>query len=106
MTKFLAIFDDPQGKRHLGIYYDWSKYHEDIWNPNCKQVFLMDLSVVKGKTYSEKKKCLHDKAIEFSNYRSELYPLSYSESQVITEFFSRYGKRYGLINEFRENGIV
>lgn len=106
MTKFLAVFDDPSGERHLGIYYSWSEYHKDTWNPECKQILLMDPSTVKGKTYIEKKRKFHDLAVEFSNYRSELYPLTYSENQVIAEFFERYAKRYGLVRELKENGIL
>jgi hypothetical protein len=32
--------------------------------------------------------------------------MSYSEYFYITSYFYRLGKRYGLIKEFKENGII
>ena len=56
-----------------------------------------------GKRYTDKKEAIRNKAIELSHY--DLEGIGYGELAVIQEFFERYGKRYGLITEFHENGI-
>lgn len=56
-----------------------------------------------GKRYTDKKEAIRNKAIELSHY--DLEGISYGELAVIQDFFERYGKRYGLITEFHENGI-
>ena len=60
---------------------------------------------VKGKTYAERKADLQNKAIEWS-YAQGLGNWSYSELGNISAFFEEQGKRYGLLREFRENGII
>lgn len=34
------------------------------------------------------------------------YNISYSELACMQDYFYKLGKRYGLIKEFRENGII
>jgi hypothetical protein len=59
---------------------------------------------VSGKTYTERKENLRDLAIEYSNNVGETC-LSYGELAEIGCFFEKNGKRYGLLKEFKENGI-
>ena len=105
MTKFLAVFDNAKGERECWIYYSWDAYYKDTFSPNCKEIFLMDMSKVSGKTYTEKKARLEDKAIEYSNMMGEIYPISWGEIAEIEGFFRTYGKRYGCLREFKENAI-
>lgn len=58
-----------------------------------------------GKSYEERQNDLQNKAIEWS-FASGAASWSYGELADIQEFFERNGKRYGLIREFRENGII
>ena len=46
-----------------------------------------------------------DKAIEYQHNASEKQ-YSYGELYEFGEYFSKLAKRYGLIKEFRENGII
>lgn len=57
-----------------------------------------------GKTYSERKESLRQLAIELSH--SEISDLSYSEECDIQFYLLENAKRYGLIKEFEENGIL
>lgn len=59
---------------------------------------------VKGKTYDARKQYLRALAVEYS--WMDLGGLSYGELAEISAFFERNGKRYGLLEEFRENAIV
>ena len=59
----------------------------------------------KGKTYAEKKDYLRELAIDFqSNFSSLCW--SEFELAVIRNYFYVNGKRYGLLKEFKENGII
>lgn len=60
--------------------------------------------VVSGKTYKDRKGDLLNKAIEYSNSVG-LICMSMGEFAIIQDFFEKNGKRYGLLEEFRENAI-
>lgn len=45
------------------------------------------------------------KAIDWQNWAGE-QSLSYSELAEWYEYFSKLGAKYGLLREFRENGIL
>lgn len=55
--------------------------------------------------YQRAKECARDEAIDWQIHESE-NPTSYDELAEMQERFERLGKRYGLIMEFRENGII
>ena len=56
-------------------------------------------------TYQEKKADVREKAIDFQQVFSEC-DFSYSEIIEYQNYFQKQGKRYGLLKEFRENGII
>ena len=55
-------------------------------------------------TYEMKKLAARQEAIDWQNAAS-LGSQSCAEMQEATEHFEKLGKRYGLLKEFRENGI-
>ena len=56
-------------------------------------------------TYQEKKEYVRQKAIDWQ--RSFEYCLwNYGEVAEFQAKFERLGKRFGLLKEFRENGII
>lgn len=55
--------------------------------------------------YKELKEKLRQEAIEWQNTMSE-FPLSYEELREMQRYFERMGKKFGLLKEFRENGII
>lgn len=55
-------------------------------------------------TYREQKQKAREKAIEWQHdFANNNY--SWEEISNLTDFFTRLGKRYGLLKEFRANGI-
>ena len=56
-------------------------------------------------TYIERKEKARNKAIDYQHNFNE-YVHSYSELALYSEYFYKLAKRYGLIKEFRENGII
>ena len=55
-------------------------------------------------TYAERKENARQIAIDWQLNESD-YPYSYGGLAILTDYFFRLGKRYGLLREFRENGI-
>lgn len=65
---------------------------------------VIELGEIKGKTYKEKQESVREKAIEYShNWHGGT---SYRELSDIYAYFEKLAKRYGLVKEFRENGII
>ena len=55
-------------------------------------------------TYAERKANVREEAIDWQTMASE-GDMSYGELAEAGDYFYRLGKRYGLLREFRENGI-
>ena len=56
------------------------------------------------KTYQQKKEAARQQAIDWQDQAAE-QNLSYGELAEAGEQFEKLGRRYGLLQEFRENGI-
>lgn len=57
------------------------------------------------KTYKERKEAAREKAIEWQRTFEE-HNYSWGELVEWNAYFEALGKRYGLTDEFRENGII
>ena len=55
-------------------------------------------------TYAKRKENARQIAIDWQLNESD-YPYSYGGLAILTNYFYRLGKRYGLLKEFRMNGI-
>lgn len=58
----------------------------------------------KMKSYQEQKKKARETAIQWQ-YENMDYQYSYEGLLILQKYFYKLGKRYGLLTEFRENGI-
>ena len=57
------------------------------------------------KTYAERKAEAQTQAIEYQLTFAE-HNYYMSELAYYNDYFTKQGKRYGLLREFRENGII
>lgn len=57
------------------------------------------------KTYKQRKYAAIDAAIELQQKLSE-QAISWLEAAEICAYIEKQGKRYGLLTEFRENGLI
>ncbi len=89
-------------------YNNCSELIGDSFSPDSVTVWLLDTDTPpKGKTYNIKKSRLQSKAINYSNIIGSINNgVSMNELALIQDYFTRYGKRYGLLKEFKENGII
>lgn len=56
------------------------------------------------RTYQEKKNAAREEAAEWQEYIAQ-QSLSYEAFAVARSHFEWLGRRYGLLKEFRENGV-
>lgn len=60
---------------------------------------------MKTSYYNKRKAATRNKAIELQNEVNKL-SLSWWDVCHMADHFERLGRRYGLLREFRENGII
>lgn len=90
------------GKKHAAIYDSWDLFHRDTFNPLCEEITIIPFES-HGKSYTDRRESVRETAVTWSN--CEAWPLSWCEVQTVADWFYRMGKRYGLLTEFRENGL-
>ena len=95
---------DFDGNIVTKTYTRWDDYHEDTFCPDYTTLWLTDFKI-HGKTYAEQKACAKDIGISYSNAMGTWYP-SWSELAEVTSILENIAKRYGLIKEFKENGLI
>lgn len=100
---FIGVFKNNEGKIENYIYFSFEEWNRDTFNPLTEIVGMLDFKI-QGKNYTEKKASLEDLAKEWQGQFAS-YNWSYGELAEIGNFFERNGKRYGLLREFKENGI-
>lgn len=102
---FIGVYKDYDNKEHFAIYYKnscgYEEWHKDTFN--VKDYSILDLKI-KGNNYAERKAYLEYLAKNWQ-YNFASYSWSYSELAEIQDFFYKNAKRYGLLEEFRENAI-
>lgn len=89
----------------VGGIYKGIDYNTALKEIGEKDLLYFIPLTVSGRTYLDRKNDLRDKAIEWSNTQGEYGAWSYGELADIQSFFEINGRRYGLLNEFRENAI-
>ena len=79
------------------------QFQRDLFSPPTEVHSIIAFSV-SGANYQDRKNRVRETAVRFQN---EQQPgLSWGELCEIGAWFETMGKRYGLLREFRENGIV
>ena len=99
----LGIYKDVSGREVVDLFGDWECFHRVTFSPDCVVLFCTDFTV-KGGSYAEKQENARMLAIGFQSVFNNA-SVSWLDLCVISDCFYRLGRRYGLLTEFRENGI-
>lgn len=100
---FYAEWRDENEQLKGGLYFSWDEYHRDTFSPLTHDHRLIVFET-HGKTYRDRKESVRNTAIDWSNMEhADMY---WGELALIGAWFEKMGRRYGLIEEFRENGVV
>lgn len=81
----------------------WADFHRDTFNPSTVFDFVV-LGSISGKTYAERKENARQKAVDVSLF--DCGGLSWWEYSELGAYFEKLAHRFGLVEEFRENGII
>lgn len=100
---FYAEWRDENEQLRGGLYFSWDEYHRDTFSPLAHDHRLIVFET-HGRTYKERKEDVRNTAIEWSNMLQ--IGLHWSDVATIGAWFEKMGRRYGLIEEFRENVVV
>lgn len=84
-----------------GVVHSYRELWSETFAPIDWEILILDR--IKGGTYAEKKEQVHELAVQYS-YMMDI-PMSWYDVSEIGAWFEKYGRRYGLLEEFRENGI-
>lgn len=86
------------------VYDTWEEYWSDTFTPDCEIVGIVEYKV-HGSAYTDRKESVREQAQVTQNLMSIAEDISWYELMLIEEYFRKQGKRYGLLKEFRINGI-
>ena len=86
------------------LFYSWQDFHEYTFSPEDRENTESLVFIITGTTYQEKKEALRELAKE--SQRMDCGGLGWAEEADIQYFMETYGRRYGLLREFQENGIL
>lgn len=105
---FIARMKDKYSSDHDAIcnLYDDNEisiFHAATFSPDIEYEILS--FKISGKTYAERKNAARDLAYEYQII-TNCGGLSYMELSTIQSYFETIAARYGLIQEYRENGII
>jgi len=83
----------------------WSCAHEHTFSPIIDTIFITDFKI-SGKNYNQRKANARNLAIDLQNtyIYYDIYT-SYYDTMQLSNIFEKIGKRYGLLTEYKENGI-
>ena len=97
-----VLFDDPIRSK---LYHDWREYHADTFCPDVKVLGMVEFRN-HGRGYHDRKDHIRETAIKMAGIISEAQDVSWSELNEMTWWLEKYARRYGLLKEFRENGVI
>lgn len=100
---FLATYNEGN-ERIAEVFLEHQYFFNKTFSPDTDPKIEMNFSLGNG-SYKDKKNKLHDMAVEISHLISNLNGLTWYEMIIISNWFERNGKRYGLLREFRAEGI-
>lgn len=88
---------------YLEVYETWDAFHADVFSPEVDVEWAWD-GKAHGKSYADKKSYIREQAIEYSNavWSADYNWSTFAEASSLLE---KYGRRYGLMTEFKENCI-
>lgn len=104
------IFQILKNNETKEIYTTW----DDCWRYAHSRTFSPVIDIlcitnfkIKGKNYKERKENARTLAIKIQNtYINHDVYTNYRDTMQLSNIFERIGKNYGLLKEYKENGII
>lgn len=93
-----AVIDDT-----ANIFDTWPEYHAATFSPDCTVAACIPLQL-HGSTYAARRDSLRTIAQGIQN--ADNGGMSYGETATLADWLNTNARRYGLLAEFRDNGII
>jgi len=93
-----AVIDDT-----ASIFTTWPEYHAATFSPDCAISACIPLQL-HGSTYAQRRDSLRDTAQAIQT--ADNGGMSWAEVAALGDWLTRQARRYGLLTEFRDNGII
>lgn len=103
--KYYCIYQDAKKDVKSAIYSKVESYYKETFSPECRTLDIIPFSI-SGKTYADRKADAMDKVFRMQQGASAAQDLSYSDLVQIFDFNEKIARRFGLVSEFRENGLI
>lgn len=92
-------------------YNDFSEMIRDTFPPDSMTIWIMDTKAAPhGRTYKQKKRTLLYKAFNLQyiimSIDNKKALAGGDDLSMIKEYFYKYGKKYGLLKQFKSNNII
>ncbi len=101
--ELIVAWYDDNGITRAGLFHSRDALNDDLVSFAVDSYDYLILRV-RGKSYHDRKASLVSLATELSNL--DIAGLSYGDMAEINDFFAQEARRYGLLCEFRENGVI
>ena len=85
------------------IYTTWPEYHAATFSPDCTVAACIPLQL-HGSTYAARRDSLRNIAQDIQS--ADNGGMSYGEAAALADWFTTNARRYGLLAEFHDNGII
>lgn len=102
--KYILIEEYNYLVGYLVTREEWESYTATATTEDLNTVVAIYDLKAHGKTYPEKKAHIEGIAIDYSN--ADNGNLGLDDLNIMYNFFEDYGRRYGLLTDFRENAII
>lgn len=99
-----AIIKDGNGEI-IADFMDYNDFFNKTFCPDSEILFIIDLEKSKkGKSYTDKKE--HIRALAKAYQNNFEFIDSLNAVIILQNYFEKWGKKYGLLREFKENAII
>lgn len=88
-----------------GFYTDYEEWRKDTFCADVEIIAMVDMQI-HGSTYAERKADVERVTHEYLDLYANSVPMSCGEVVEWQAYFEEQGKRYGLLEIFRENAII
>lgn len=115
--RYIGMFDEQYCINYLKAHIGEEWFIEEAYDEDDTEHFKYLLTIGENYddelgelgylmvVYARNKSELRNQAIDYQRHASE-YCLSYGEIAYFSDYFTKLGKRFGLLKEFRENGVI
>lgn len=103
MKNLIYLYLEDQNEERATTCQTWEEVHALTFSPDIVDYFVFDF-VIKGKNYQERKNYARNMAQQFQTFAAP--GLYWPELADLGAAWEKSARRYGLMSEFKTEGIL